>query len=137
MENTEYISKRYALKALEAIRLALWEIDIPSPTVPEYVEHHEQITDMLTIVDGWKEMVKDKQPADVVPVRRGKWIMQGKQMIVNLENAREQYAALGYPHRNEYRLQCSLCRKITMVDGGIVYKYCPHCGAEMKGKEER
>ena len=75
--------------------------------------------------------------ADVVPVVHGEWIKQGKQMIINLENAREQYAALGYPHRNEYRLQCSVCGKITMVDGGIVYEYCPHCGSDMRRKEER
>jgi len=64
--------------------------------------------------------------------KTGKWIEAGKQMIVNLENAREQYAALGYPHRNELKLQCSCCRKITMVDESIAYNFCPHCGADMR-----
>lgn len=56
----------------------------------------------------------------------------GKQMVVNLENAREQYAELGYPHRNILKLQCDHCRKITMVDASIMYKYCPHCGEKME-----
>lgn len=33
------------------IRSALWDIDIPSPTVPEYVEHHKQIQEMIAFVD--------------------------------------------------------------------------------------
>lgn len=28
----------------------LWEIDIPSPTVPEYVEHHEDVQKVMTFV---------------------------------------------------------------------------------------
>lgn len=34
------------------IRSALWDIDIPSPTVPEYVEHHQQIQEMIALVDA-------------------------------------------------------------------------------------
>lgn len=33
------------------IRYALWEVDIPSPTVPEYVEYHEQIQKLIALVD--------------------------------------------------------------------------------------
>ena len=33
------------------IRSALWDIDIPSPTVPEYREHHEQIQQVIALVD--------------------------------------------------------------------------------------
>lgn len=33
------------------IRYALWEVDIPSPTVPEYVEHHQQIQELIALVD--------------------------------------------------------------------------------------
>ena len=29
----------------------MWDIDIPSPTVPEYREHHEQIQQMIALVD--------------------------------------------------------------------------------------
>lgn len=33
------------------IRAALWDVDIPHPTVPEYVEHHQQIQKLIAIVD--------------------------------------------------------------------------------------
>ena len=39
------------LNDLGDIRAALWDIDIPSPTVPEYREHHEQIQQMISLVD--------------------------------------------------------------------------------------
>lgn len=39
------------LNDLGDIRAALWDIDIPSPTVPEYREHHEQIQHMISLVD--------------------------------------------------------------------------------------
>lgn len=67
--------------------------------------------------------------------KKGKWIPDGKQMIINLENAREQYKELGYPHRNILRLQCSECRKLTLVDESIRYDYCPNCGARLEWSE--
>lgn len=33
------------------IRAALWDINIPSPTVPEYIEHHKQIQQIIALVD--------------------------------------------------------------------------------------
>lgn len=33
------------------IRAALWDIDISSPTVLEYKEYHEQILQMIALVD--------------------------------------------------------------------------------------
>lgn len=74
-------------------------------------------------------------PDDVRGV--GEWEDAGKQMLINLENAREQYSVLGYPHRTESKRRCSVCRKITLVDASIEYKYCPHCGARMKGAEDK
>ena len=56
----DIISKRTAIDALRAIKQGLWEIDIPSPTVPEYVEHHEQIKNMMDIVDGWINRIKEE-----------------------------------------------------------------------------
>lgn len=47
------IDRQVALRALEEIEYALWEIDIPSPTVPEYVEHHEQVQKVMQLVDKW------------------------------------------------------------------------------------
>ena len=47
----DVISRRAAIDALDEIRHALWEIDIPSPTVPEYVEHHEQVQSVWKLLD--------------------------------------------------------------------------------------
>ena len=47
----DYISRQAAIDALDEIRHALWEIDIPSPTVPEYVEHHEQVQSVWKLLD--------------------------------------------------------------------------------------
>lgn len=69
-----YIDKKSAIDALKAIRYGLWEIDIPSPTVPEYVEHHEQIKNMLEITDGWIKKLEEQPTADVVERKKGKWI---------------------------------------------------------------
>lgn len=67
--------------------------------------------------------------------KRGKWIHHGKFMVINLENAREQYSVLGYPHRNIEREECSVCGKYTMKDDSIRYDYCPHCGAKMEAED--
>ena len=75
----------------------------------------------------------DEVPAaDVRPVVRAHWNLVGKQMVINLANAREQYSELGYPHRNILQMQCDKCGLITMVDESIRYDYCPHCGADMR-----
>lgn len=42
------------------IRIALWEIDIPHPTNPEYVEHHNQIMRMIALVDEKMDKYKGK-----------------------------------------------------------------------------
>lgn len=44
------IRKRAATTSLERIYDALWDVDIPSPTVPEYVEHHEEIQMLMKMV---------------------------------------------------------------------------------------
>lgn len=81
------------------------------------------------------QRIEDLPAADVRPVVRGKWEKVGEQMLINLENAREQYAELGYPHRKILNLRCSSCRKVTMVDSSIAYDFCPHCGADMREAE--
>ena len=65
-----------------------------------------------------------------------KWETVGKQMVVNLENAREQYSVLGYPHRNLLMLRCVNCNKIVFVDSGISkYNFCPWCGDMKEGED--
>ena len=55
------IDRRAAIDALDEIRHALWEIDIPSPTVPEYVEYHEQVQSV------WKLLDKKQKELYVLP----------------------------------------------------------------------
>ena len=58
---TDCISRQAAIDALDEIRHALWEIDIPSPTVPEYVEHHKQVQSV------WKLLDKKQKELYVLP----------------------------------------------------------------------
>lgn len=58
-----------------------------------------------------------------------KWENAGQVMLLNMETARDQYSDLGYPHRKYKKLRCPECRKITLVDETIEYRFCPHCGA--------
>ena len=56
----DMIRRDTAIDELERIRYKLWEIDIPSPTVPEYIEHHEQVQSVMKAVTEsvdriWKE----------------------------------------------------------------------------------
>jgi len=37
---------------VEQLRNIVWSVDIPSPTVPEYVEHHENIQKILAFIDN-------------------------------------------------------------------------------------
>lgn len=129
-----YIDKKSAIDALKAIRYGLWEIDIPSPTVPEYVEHHEQIKNMMEITDGWIKKLEEQPTADVVERKdieaeldaaykhgysdcfserkKGKWI-------------KESLVPTNYPYK------CSACKKYSRA----MYDFCPNCGARMDGKE--
>lgn len=66
------ISRQLAIDVLKAIKYGLWEIDIPSPTVPEYVEHHEQIKNMMEIVDEWIKRINEEPAINAVPVIRCK-----------------------------------------------------------------
>lgn len=45
---------------LESIWDKLWEIDIPSPTVPEYIEHHEQVQSVMKYVSGLSQKYVNK-----------------------------------------------------------------------------
>lgn len=113
-------------------------------TVEEFMEQYKVVDREQVYSNGiefvpifrmqqWFDHVKHSRPDDLRPV--GKWEDAGKQMLINLENAREQYSVLGYPHRTELKRRCSVCRKITLVDSSIEYKYCPHCGAVMSKGE--
>ena len=46
-----------AIGLLRAIEHKVWEYDIPSPTVPEYREHHEACQDILKYIEGFIELI--------------------------------------------------------------------------------
>lgn len=51
------IRRSDAVKAIDRILEALWEIDIPSPTVPEYVEHHRGVQAVIKRAKDLKEIL--------------------------------------------------------------------------------
>ena len=55
---SDYISRQAAIEALEQIRYALWEIDIPSPTVPEYIEHHRDVQNVMKRIDEIRDKME-------------------------------------------------------------------------------
>lgn len=55
------ISKQAAIDALDEIRHALWEIDIPSPSVPEYIEHHEQVQSVWKLLDKKQKELQERK----------------------------------------------------------------------------
>ena len=60
----DLISRQTSLRALEEINYALWEIDIPSPTIAEYIEHHEQVKKVMDLVDEWARKLMAMPNAD-------------------------------------------------------------------------
>lgn len=117
---SDLISRHAAIDALDEIRHALWEIDIPSPTVPEYIEHHEQIQSV------WKLLDKKQKELYVLPSaqpqrQKGEWIEDDD----------------GW---DEVIWRCSECDAVfTLVDGTPKeneYYFCPHCGADMREVDE-
>lgn len=55
-------------------------------------------------------------------------------IYVNLENAAEQYRALGYTHRNILHIKCPTCGKIAFCDESILCRYCYQCGQAFSWK---
>lgn len=70
------------------------------------------------VVDGFHlaiEDLKETPTIDAVPVKRGKWI----------------YEPEDWRHQIEW-FKCSCCGSPSST----AYKWCPYCGARMKGAEE-
>lgn len=47
-------------KAVQELKFQIWLRDILNPTVPEYVEHHENIQDILKFTDEVLEIIDDE-----------------------------------------------------------------------------
>ena len=50
-----------AIEAIHDIKEKVWEIDIPSSTVPEYVEHHEQVKSVLIVIYNWLTKLEEAE----------------------------------------------------------------------------
>lgn len=37
----------------------IWELDIPSPTIPEYVELHEKMQELVAMCQKWKKEISN------------------------------------------------------------------------------
>lgn len=114
----EMIDKRVVLEVLEVIREEIWGVDIPSATVPEYVEHHRQMQALMKLVDKEKEHIKslpsekDKLPdidvGDIKPCEVCDYLEDGDTLY-----------------------------KSSDWDGGIGFdyirdiRYCPKCGRRL------
>lgn len=46
------IDRQVAIEAIKEIRDKIWDVDIPSPTVPEYIEHHQQMIHLMNECDN-------------------------------------------------------------------------------------
>lgn len=113
---SDLIDRQAAIEALDEIRHALLEIDIPSPTVPEYVEHHEQIQYV------WKLLDKKQKELYVLPAaqperKRGHWIKVDDDLIIG---------------------KCSVCgwESHLYEDDVVGMDYCPNCGARLDGEQD-
>ena len=104
----DMIRRDTAIDELERIRNRLWEIDIPSPTVPEYIEHHEQVQSVMKAVTEsvdriWEEPAQPER-------KKGKWTN---------ENA------------------CEFCGFQPWYERDIhTLSFCPNCGADMRGEQD-
>lgn len=54
-----YINADRVNAALDRIREEAWLHDIPSPTVPEYIEHHDAIQQIMLVIDKERKLLSD------------------------------------------------------------------------------
>ena len=67
---------------------------------------------------------------------RGEWIEETSWKYKKGGRNSDMKEILGTEWMTMIRQRCSECNKVTMVDGSILYKYCPHCGSKMRGDTE-
>lgn len=101
----EYIRRKDAIKCIEdqCIDGKMWGNDESEGTL---IEAYSAIDDLMEI-----------PPADVAPVRHGRWIK------------------IGYTC-GETEWQCSACKETEWRTSASRLKYCPFCGAKMDGNVE-
>ena len=78
-----------------------------------YSDFHKSMADLTSL----RELLEDTPAADVVEVRHSYWQCSNVRMSSRDITCR-------YCHRTE-----------TISNGNEDFKYCPHCGAKMDGKD--
>lgn len=58
MNTKDYVKKDFVLPLLDWLYVEVWGCDIPSPTVPEYIEHHRDIQYILKCIEKLKEDIR-------------------------------------------------------------------------------
>lgn len=112
------ISKKASIDALDEIHHALWEIDIPSPTVPEYIEHHESVKKVMKVVLKKREELKN------LPSRKkGKWLL-------NDDGTPAICSECGTNWINDY------VDSRELYFTGKIPNYCPNCGSDNRGEQD-
>lgn len=54
-------------KALNRIRDQVWLNDIPSPTVPEYIGHHDTMQMLMLVIDNERKLLNDAASIAMIP----------------------------------------------------------------------
>lgn len=105
----EYIERNAAVSIADyAADVHPYEKSADKPeTFSEYNQGWNDACDYI------REKLEEEPPADVAPVRHGRW-----ELVTTKYSA--QYARVGY---------CQNCNEERLVDN-----YCPNCGAKMDGE---
>ena len=74
----------------------------------------------LSIVLKFYDAIDNAPTIDAEPVRHGRWINKTERIYADLN----------------YRFDCSACRHIFYAAGIETFKFCPNCGAKMRGDED-
>lgn len=59
------MSENLIIGILGDIRLAVWDRDIPSPTCPEYIEHHNDCVEIMNFISEKMDMFRGKTNKEV------------------------------------------------------------------------
>lgn len=80
--------------SLDRIREEVWLHDIPSPTVPEYIEHHDAIQQIMLVIDKERKLLSDAA-TDAIPCevleRYADWFCAGVPYPEFVREARQFY----------------------------------------------
>lgn len=94
------------------------ESTLPYPTNlnPAYTRYLAQMDERMKA----KEMVADAPTVDAVPVVHSEWIPR--------EKANTPYGL---------EMECAKCGFSVIVNDALYFKFCPNCGADMRGEHEK